>query len=290
MAKASGSWELAGSGGQPIYGDCHDAVGQAVGVALVAHGFKGYKDYGMFPAVTAALARTGLVAHRFNFSHSGMTNRIETFERPDLFERDTWNRQAEDLLTVARAVETGTLHGAGLPQVWFGHSRGGVTVLLAAGRVARDGTGPDPAGLITAAAPSRCNSLDADQSRALLERGFLESPSSRTGQTLRVGSGFLQEQLDDPADHDLLELVARIDCPLLVVHGQDDPTVPVAAADELAHHAQRGRRLVIQGADHVFNTPNPFPLDATASPQLRQLIEAATGFARECATTAGTRS
>ena len=53
---------------------------------LIAHGFKGYKDYGMFPRLARVAAETGFVAHRFNFSHSGMTDRIATFEHPDLFD------------------------------------------------------------------------------------------------------------------------------------------------------------------------------------------------------------
>ena len=33
------------------------------------------------------------------------TNAIETFARPDLFERDTWNRQVEDLDALIAALE-----------------------------------------------------------------------------------------------------------------------------------------------------------------------------------------
>ncbi len=110
-------WTIPGSNAEPIIGNCHRSEGEAAGVILLAHGFKGYKDYGMFPRLAEAMAAAGLIAHRYNFSHSGMTNRIETFERPDLFERDTWNRQVEDETRVIEAVAAGTLAGGGLPMI-----------------------------------------------------------------------------------------------------------------------------------------------------------------------------
>ena len=276
------SWTIPGAAGEPIIGNCHLPTGQPGGVVLIAHGFKGYKDYGMFPRLARHCAESGLIAHRFNFSHSGMTNNLETFERPDLFECDTWNTQAHDYQTVIRAVAAGKLDGADLPYVMFGHSKGGVTVLLTAGRMAGDETIPQPAGVITAASPSRCSSFSEPESRQLLSGGFLVSPSSGTGQELRIGKAFLQEQLDDPERHDLLALVGKITCPLLIVHGESDPTVPASCAGEIAAGAQSAETLLIPGADHVYNTPNPMPEDAPASEQLQQLLDAMTAFAGRC--------
>jgi pimeloyl-ACP methyl ester carboxylesterase len=279
----STQWKIPGSDGEAIIGNVHlPASPAARGVMLLAHGFKGYKDYGMFPRLARTAAEAGFIAHRFNFSHSGMTDRIETFERPDLFERDTWNRQVHDLDAVIDAVTDGRLEGGGLPFVLFGHSRGGVTVLLTAGRRARDLHVPPPAGVIAASAPSRCNVLTPDEQAAMLERGGIDSPSARTGQALRVGRAFLQEQLDDPEGHDVPALVARITCPVLLAHGRDDPTVPAACAAELgAVLGPNGTVRVIDGGDHVFNTPNPMDDDADPSPQLRTLLDAMTEFAIE---------
>ncbi|MHC5023580.1 MAG: alpha/beta hydrolase [Planctomycetota bacterium] len=273
------SWSIPGSGGEPILGNTHEPAAAPRGVVVIAHGFKGYKDYGMFPRIAASCADAGFIAHRFNFSHSGMTNDLATFARPDLFERDTWNRQVEDLRTVVERVHDGTLAGNGLPLVVFGHSRGGVSALLLAGRLAADDTLAPLAGVATAAAPSRCLALLEDDIRRLQEQGYLESPSSRTGQVLRVGRAWLQEQLDEPERHDLHALVGRIRCPLLVIHGTDDPTVPVACASELEQVATAPVRVLrIEGANHVFNTPNPLPADEPSSPELQQLLDALCEF------------
>ncbi len=279
-------WSLAGAIGETIYGNTHLPEGVAKGVILIAHGFKGYKDYGMFPFLAAHAAEQGFIAHRFNFSHSGMTNDIDSFARPDLFEKDTWNKQVEDYRAVIRAVVTGELEGKGLPYVMFGHSRGGVTTLLTAGRMAGDTGGEataQPAGIITAAAPSRCHSFSEAEQQALLKLGSVESPSSRTGQVLKIDQGWLQEQIDDPASHNVQALVGKIRCPLVFVHGADDPSVPVAAAGELQQAAQSKTEVVIvPGSNHVFNTSNPMPPPEEQPPseQLTQLCNAMTGLAK----------
>jgi alpha-beta hydrolase superfamily lysophospholipase len=274
------SWSIPGAGGEPILGDTHLPETAAQGVIVIAHGLKGYKDYGMFPALARACADAGLIAHRFNFSHSGMTNDLDTFARPDLFERDTWNKQVHDCRAVVEAIASGKLDGAGLPYVLFGHSRGGATVLLTAGRFADDASFPQPMGIVTAAMPSSCNPLSAEEAEDLFEKGFLESPSARTGQVLRIGRAFLQEQFDDPAGHDLPALASRIRCATLIVHGSDDPTVPVECAEDLRRAlGERSNELIIAGGDHVFNTPNPMPSDAVPSAQLQELLDATVHFA-----------
>ncbi len=275
-------WTLPGAGadGEAILGNAHLPDGEPVGVAIVAHGFKGYKDYGMFPRIAETMCEAGFIAHRFNFSHSGMTNTIETFERADLFERDTWNKQVFDVRAVVSAVANGQLEGAGMPYILFGHSRGGVSVLLTAGRLADDSAFPQPVGIVTAAAPCQCNNLPPEVANQLLKDGYIVSPSSRTGQDLRVGKAVLVEQLDDPAGHDLLALVGRINCSLLVIHGEDDPTVPVEAAEQIRRAAQcEATVLRIAGGDHVYNTPNPLPADAPSSSQFQQLLDALVKFA-----------
>ncbi len=272
-------WTIPGAEGKPILGNAHLPDGDARGVVIIAHGFKGYKDFGMFPRIAETLAAAGFIAHRFNFSHSGMTGHVETFQRPDLFQRDTWNKQVFDLLAVIVAVSGGALAGAKRPLVLLGHSRGGAACLLTVGRHADDPTMPAIAGAISIAAPDTLNPLTAEQQQELLKKGSLESPSSRTGQSLRMGRAFLDEQLRDPVAHDLLSKASRIRCPVLIVHGSADVSVPPTAAARLAERlGDRATARIIEGADHVFNTPNPLREDTPTSPQLAKLLEAVVEF------------
>ena len=263
-------WTIVGSQGETIHGSTEGPDGSAVGVALLAHGFKGYKDYGMFPWLSRQLATIGLISHRFNFSHSGMQAGVDVFERPDLFEQDTWNRQVEDLKVLAD-----TFRQPNMPLYIIGHSRGGVACLLAAGR---GSVKPDK--LVSIAAPSTCLSMDEDLQGELLRNGYIVSPSARTNQDLRVGACFVQEQLDDPENHNLLNLVQHIECPVLITHGDEDESVNVLASEEIAAYS-RGQHVVIEGANHVFNTANPFLEGESPSLQLESLWSAMRSFLLE---------
>ncbi|HRP61697.1 MAG TPA: alpha/beta fold hydrolase [Phycisphaerales bacterium] len=275
-------WSILGADGQIVYGDAHMPEGKPRGVILLAHGFKGYKDYGMFPRLARDCAMAGFLAHRFNFSHSGMTNQLESFARPDLFERDTWSKQVFDLLAVIRAMDDRAIMGNELPFVLFGHSRGGVAAMLLAGRHADDAMLSNMKGVMTAAAPARACSMSDEEQKQLLRDGYIESPSARTGQRLRVGKAFLQEQLDAPAAHDVLSLVRRIRCPMLIVHGDHDATVPMSDAWAIGDAAQSSKVVIVPGGDHVFNVSNPLAEDAPSSPQLTQLSENLIAFAADC--------
>ncbi len=275
-------WEIEGAEGQAILGTAHEPGGNARGVALIAHGFLGYKDYGMFPRLGAVLCENGLIAHRFNFSHSGMTRDTASFERPDLFERDTWRKHQEDLDRVISAVGEGRIAGRSLPLALIGHSRGGVDVLLCAGRRFREGAEPLPAGVVTLAAPDATCLWDENTRREVLERGFAAVRSNRTGQDLRIDAAWLREQMEDPEYHNVLGHVRRIACPLLVIHGEEDPTVPAACGASIASAAgERVRLVLIEGGDHVFNTANPLGEDEPASGQLSAAIAAMGGFVDE---------
>lgn len=268
-------WTIDGSDGEPILGTVHLPDDEPVGVMIICHGFKGYKDYGFFPLLAHTAAQRGLIAHRFNFSHSGMTRNIDTFERPDLFEKDTWGKQIHDLNSVAVAIEDGRLAGAGLPTVWFGHSRGGVTVFLAAPL-------GDPAGIVSAAAPHQCCSWDETIREAIRHQGYIDSPSGRTGQNLRVGKAWLDEIESDPQTFDPVNAIERINCPVLIVHGSGDQTVSVESARALAVANENSTVRIVEGASHTFNATNPLALDAAIAEQTRELIESACDFACSC--------
>ncbi len=284
-------WSIPGSDGQPIWGNTHlpASDGKPIGVMVLCHGFKGYKDYGFVPLLAQSAADRGLIAHRFNFSHSGMTPKIETFERPDLFERDTWSRQIHDLRAVIEADASGVLPGGQvngtLPLVVYGHSRGGVTALMTTALLYADSAAPparQPLGVIAASAPDSSCRLHEDDIHRLRQRGYLETPSSRTGQVLRIGKDWLEDWEQNRNQYDPLDAVKRIGCPVLLVHGQDDATVDVQASLNLA--AAAGERAVVElipQASHTFNCPNPLPLGDPPPPPTRRMVDVSCDFAAD---------
>lgn len=279
-------WTIPGSDGQPIYGNTHrtkDRKARPKGVFVACHGFKGYKDYGFFEAICNHAAQHNLIGMRFNFSHSGVTHDYERFEHPELFEKDTWGKQIED---VSRVIEDRAMPIAThefIPIFLFGHSRGGVTSLLFASRFR------DPkqlGGLITAAAPDYASNLDDLQKNQLRTEGRLLSPSGRTGQDLYVGLEWLEEIDRAPEFYDPVLAAAHIKCPMLILHGDNDDTVPIACAHQLHNAATPNSTLeIIEGANHVFNCPNPVPAETPLEQlpiQTNTLIHRSVDFALRC--------
>ncbi len=251
MSQPTFDLDVLGADGQTVYATVHEPAGVPRGVLLIVHGFKGYKDYGMLPGVARAAAERGHVAVRLNLSHSGMTRVMERFERPDLFAKDTWRKQVTDILAVSDAMR----ERYDLPQVWFGHSRGGCAVLLAAGE-------REPAGVVTAAAVADCIRVSPEAREQWKREGRLVVESSRTGQVLPIEVDMLAECEADPVWHDPIRAAGGLACPLTIVHGIADSTVPTADAKRL-HEAKPDSKLhLIESGTHVFNCPNPLDEDA----------------------------
>ena len=269
------AWSIPGASGLPIRGDTHapeggqsgeqsggQSGGPPAGTLLIGHGFKGYKDYGFLPRLADAAAEAGWAAARFNFSHAGMTQRDGPFTRPGLFALDTWNKQVLDWHALLAAVRGGRLPGAPPegPVALFGHSRGGLSALLAAARLASAGE-ELPGAVVTAAAPADACRLSGEDAATLRGGHAIDSPSGRTGQVLRVMPGWLLEQDADPPRHDPVRAARALGeagVPLLVLHGTADETVDPGDASRLAAAAGTVP-VMIEGGNHVFHAPNPMP-------------------------------
>jgi len=131
--------------------------------------------------------------------------------------------------------------------------------------------------VMTINAVDGCSRLTDAQHRAMLDDGFLLTESARTGQSLRIDAGWLQEQLDDPVGHDVLRVCKDIECPVLVMHGDRDEAVDISAGRAIAGAVEEDL-CVISGANHVLNMANPAPEDGTISPQLGEAVENIASF------------
>jgi len=99
---------------------------------VILHGFKGFKDWGMFPVFAERLARAGYRAVSFNASGSGVDSEGR-FTRLEAFRRNSFSAELADLLTVIKALKAGKLGGPVPAAIGVvGHSRGGGIAILAA--------------------------------------------------------------------------------------------------------------------------------------------------------------
>ena len=264
-------FELAGADGGPLRGDVRVASrGSGRPAVVICHGFKGFKDWGMFPPLAERLARAGITAISFNFSGSGVGPDGETFSEPERFARDTYLRELEDLHTVCRGAEAARLvPGVTRPSRLglFGHSRGGGVAVL---RAADD---PTLTALVTWAAVSTPMRWTPDVVRRWRTEGKLDVVNARTGQVLPLATDIVDE-LDRDASRrlDILRAAGRVVSPWLIVHGEADESVPVEEGEALLEaSAGRAQLRVIANGGHTFGAKHPWQ---GTTPELDQAMDA----------------
>ena len=101
---------------------------------VICHGFKGFMEWGFFPALAELLSKRGFTVVRFNFTGNGMQPGDELVTDLEAFQTATFSQDLEDLLSLLSAL--GVSVAEGLVDIerlgLFGHSRGGGTAILAA--------------------------------------------------------------------------------------------------------------------------------------------------------------
>lgn len=258
--------------GSTLHGlvDLPDAPGERPTV-VVCHGFKGFLDWGFFPYLATLLAGRGFVVVRFNLSGTGMIPGDELVTDPAAFRANTHGRELADLLAVLEAtgetIAPGRVDRARLGLL--GHSRGGGNAVLAA---ARDPWRDRIGALVTWAAVSGFDRFTAEQKEQWRRQGELPVMNARTGQELALGLALLEELETHGDELDVLAAARSRRAPWLIVHGEDDESVPVGEAAELAAASSGGHEVLsIPGANHTFGARHPF---AGPNPQLIQALNA----------------
>lgn len=269
------TFTLTGADGEALRGDVRTSAASAGRPAVViAHGFKGFKDWGFFPHVAERLARGGITAVSFNFSGSGVGPEGDRFTEPERFARATFGGDLRDVETVLTALSAGVLVPGLAPPSrvgLFGHSRGGgVGVLTAAAH-------PEIRSLVTWSAIAHALRWGPETVRKWRHEGKLDITNARTGEVLPLHTDLLDE-LDADRDGrlDIPGAAGRIAAPWLIVHGDVDESVPVREA-ELLHRASGGRAelLLVRHAGHTFGARHPW---AGSTPELDQAMDATVGW------------
>jgi uncharacterized protein len=239
---------------------------------VVVPGFKGFKDWGMFPPFADRLARAGLSAVSMNPSGSGVDDAGD-FTLVERFGHNTYSAELDDTLEVVEALARGALGVAPPSSIGLvGHSRGGGVGVLAAAEDRRI------TALATWAAISSVERWSPAEQRAWREAGVKEIVNARTGQRLPL----YPDVLDDIDSHaavrlDILGAAGRLAIPWLIVHGAEDESVSSLEAEAL-HAAARGdlaRHLPIAGAGHTFGTVHPWRGE---TPAFRLVADETLGF------------
>jgi uncharacterized protein len=234
---------------------------------LVIHGFKGFKDWGMFPPFGERLALAGFTAVSLNLSGSGVDDAGE-FSLPDRFAHNTFSAELQDVGQAIDALVQGEL-GVPAPSTLglVGHSRGGGIGVLQTARDSR------VRALATWSAISRVERWPQDERAAWRAAGRSEVKNARTGQILPLYTDVLDDIEQNAASLDIEAAAARVSVPWLIIHGTQDESVGFSEAESLkaANSRKKTRLLPIEGGGHTFGATHPW---RSATPQLDSVFDA----------------
>ena len=237
---------------------------------VVVHGFKGFKDWGMFPPLAERLSRAGFATVTFNLSGSGVDD-VGEFVWPERFGRDTYSAELHDLGVVIDALGRGGLEVAPPSTLGLlGHSRGGGVAVL---RAASD---PAVRALVTWAAISSVERWSPHEVADWRAAGSKEIVNARTGQRTPL----LTDILDDVERHatgslDIMKAATTLEIPWLIVHGTEDESVSYLEAEALraASPLDTTRLLAVEGAGHTFGAGHPWDPRAHETSALRRVFD-----------------
>lgn len=257
--------------GVPIRYDLYVPSGRSdmrVPVIIFLHGFKGFKDWGPFPAACERLSEAGFAVLAMNFSHNGIGENPEVFDRLDLFEKETLTRDLEDVGTVIRALQDGRISTdkvrmdadtIGL----LGHSRGGHTAVAAAAEY------DEVACLVTWSAVADYNERWSEEMiDDWKQKGVSEIKNGRTGQMMPVGKVVYEDARRNADRLMAAERVRELRIPALFVHARDDESVPDSEARILHRNcpSKEKKLRLVPDTGHTFGGAHPFEEEQFPSP------------------------
>jgi pimeloyl-ACP methyl ester carboxylesterase len=213
-------------------------------IVIVMNGFLDTCDSGAKNAITKHLLETGHVVVRFDYTYGFGEGEGDI----SMF---TLTRQVED---TERVIDHVTRRGYADPDrvFLFSHCFGGMAAILLAAFDERI------KGLIAISTPywfedtSVTRLDDKDLSRMKLKRYF-HLHSESLGREIRVDYTFFEDGLKK----DMARAVRNLRQPLLLIHGTNDPSIPVENAQEIYDRAPGEKQLeLIEGMGHDVDTRN----------------------------------
>jgi pimeloyl-ACP methyl ester carboxylesterase len=252
-------FEIMGSDNRTLNMDVHHInSGNLQPIVIFAHGYKGFKDYGVWSLIGDEFARKGIVFVRFNFSHNGVTPQTPVdFSDLEAFGQNNFSKELFDYSEVIDFI----YNKASVNPTWdqnnisiIGHSRGGGMSILTAGEQSKVKK------LITWAAieSTGMRMPHGEQLEGWKKNGVAYIKNARTNQDMPHYFQFYEDFDKDRDRFDIKKAIENLEIPVLIVHGDNDETVHLNAAKLLHQWADKSQLKIINGADHSFGSKHPW--------------------------------
>lgn len=222
-------------------------------LAIIIHGFTGHSEEPHLLAISDMLNGIGLATLRVDMYGHGKSD--GEFKEHTLFK---WMNNAMAVIDYALKLPFVT------DIYLLGHSQGGLTAILAAA-LKHDKIKAlvpmSPATMIVDGARKGCIlGMEFDPDNLPDEMPLKDGDLTLGGNYARVAQTI---HVEDAID--------RYTGPVLLVHGDEDMTVPVSCSTEAAKRYRNAELVIINGEDHCYNYHLDQVVDAIKSWMLRQL-------------------
>lgn len=243
-------------------------------VIIFLHGFKGFKDWGTFPAISQTLADAGFAVVAMNFSLNGIGENKLTFDRLDLFGRETFSQDIDDVGRIIQGIKNEQIsidetaldnNRIGI----LGHSRGGQTAVAATAEY------DEVSCLVTWSAVANYNARWSEAMKNDWEtKGVTEIKNGRTGQIMPLKINVYDDAREHADRVIALNRVGEVEAPSLFVHAKDDEAVPATNAEQLFETSAATEKdiLLVPNTGHTFDGAHPFNDDVFPAP-LQQVMD-----------------
>ncbi len=247
---------------------------------LFVHGFKGFKDWGVFNLMAKSFATRNFIFLKMNFSHNGITpEKPEELTDLEAFGNNNFTKELADLNDVIdfihsedfplnkNQIDLNNLH-------LMGHSRGGGVVILKAREDERVKK------VVTLAA---INDLTTRYPESVLQQwkkdGVIYIDNSRTKQKMPLYVQLYDDVTQNSERLSIPNAVKEIKQPLLNFHGSADETLPLSMAHEIKKWNPDSEQVIFDGANHVFDASHPWESDELPS-FFKEIVDKSITFLR----------
>ncbi len=250
-------------------------------VVIFCHGFKGYKDWGAWDLVAKRFADEDYFFLKFNFSFNGGTlqNPID-FPDLDAFAENNFSKELDDLESVINFVTSNNSFEKEIDTnsiSLVAHSRGGGIILIKASENSL------VKNVITWAGVSdfKARFLEgSDHFKDWEMKGVTYIENSRTKQLMPINFQFYKDFIANENRLTIKSAVNKLEIPMLIVQGSDDPTVVEKEARQLHHWNPKSKLEIIKNGDHSFGTKHPW--DENELPKdLQKAVEKSIAFLKK---------
>lgn len=231
---------------------------------FIAHGFKGYRNWGFLPFLARHLAKSGAIVVNFDFSLNGVASDIEPINYDvKSFARNTISHEVHDLSMVMDYVRklpevskriNGEIHLAG-------HSRGGMIALLTANKRNTELDEIHSISLLNSIA--KLDRYTEHQKEVWKNEGKMSFLLTGTTKEMHIDYKYLDEILRSYPTPRIHAFLQSLDFPVHIIHAEQDMTVKPEEGELLHSLIPHSSYYSIPGVGHDFgykqnqNKPTP---------------------------------